>query len=312
MVRPIRLGAAIVSASGCVAVAVGASGASAAVVAGKAADGTRYRLDGSRLVVHLRQPVPRATVRCGDLAGLTPGRGGLIFADLVKRAIRSRRGSSAVRVRFARNIAARVSLCYITRPHEDPAVPSQRRRARMQLRSGAPPGCQTGRYELTQLDVGSVHILIASRGGLAWRACRPGDARPTPLFTDVIGNARVVTGPFVVTGDVLGWHVYHETRDGHSLSRVGATDLARRRRIGTITPRIEASSIAVSSSGILACIERPSFDDNAPATILARRLDGRIVTLDSSPDNALTNLRVDGTTVSWLHGGEPRSASVAS
>jgi hypothetical protein len=99
-------------------------------------------------------------------------------------------------------------------------------------------------------------------------------------------------------------------RVGGPSAIVRAVDLETGRRIGTIRPKVRASEVAVSSVGVLACIERSSADDNASATLLARRLDGKIVTLDSSPGNGLSGLHVDGTTVSWLRDGAQRSASV--
>ncbi len=303
----------VVAFASALAVLAGADLASAAAVVGKAADGTSYRLAGTRLVVHVRAPIGKATVRCADLAGLTPpraGHTGLIFGDVVKAAIRSHRGSLKLRVRFARDISSRVSLCFITRADEDPASPSRRRQAGMRLRSGKPAGCRAGRYESTLLSIGDVGIMFANRGGIALRACRVGDARPTRLVSDFAG-AHVVAGPFALSGDVIAAGLYHETRSGTSVSKLTAINLASAKKIGTITPQIRASVAAVSSAGVLACIQRPSWDDNAPATILARRLDGQIVTLDSSPGNGLSDLKVDGTTVSWLHDGAPRSASVA-
>src|SRR5215211_2954746 len=158
--------------------------AGAAVVVGKASDGTSYRLDGRRLVVHLRASIGRASVRCGDLAGVTPPRGGrteLVWADVARAAIRPRRGSSTVGVRFARDISSRVSLCFVTRRGERPASPPRKRRATMRLRSGTAAGCRPGRYEVTVLAIGSVDVLNAFGGGRALRACRPGDPRPTRL-----------------------------------------------------------------------------------------------------------------------------------
>jgi hypothetical protein len=309
---PRRLVSAIAIASAYAMVA-GAAGAGAAVVSGKAPDGTSFRLDRARLVVHLRAPVRDAAVRCGDVAGLTPrraGHAGLIFGDVVRRKARSRHAARTVRVRFARNISARVSVCFITRPGDDPASPSSRRQAHMRLRSGTPAGCRPGHNEVTLLSIGDVQILLASGGGVALRACRSGDARPTPLVSDFAG-LNVRAGPFRVSGDAVAAQIYHETPSGDPVSKVAAVDLATKRRIGTIKPRIRASEVAVSSAGVLACIERPSWDDNAGATVLARRRDGKIVTLDSSPGNVLSGLKVDGTTVSWLHGGAARSASVA-
>jgi hypothetical protein len=303
----------VIAVASAYAILASADGASAAAVVGKAADGTRYSLVGARLVVRLRTTVGGAAVRCGDLAGLTPvrtGHAGLIFGDVVKAAIRRHRGSLKLRVRFARDISSRVSLCFITRRGEDASSPSRRRQARMRLRSGKPVGCRPGRYESTLLSIGDVQILFASRGGLALRACRPGDARPTRLVSDFAG-ARVAVGPFALSGDVVAAHLYHETRSGDPVSIVGAVNLASGRTIGTIKPHIRASAVAVSSAGVLACIERPTLGDDAPATLLARRLDGQIVTLDGSPGNALSGLEVDGATVSWLHDGAPRSASVA-
>jgi hypothetical protein len=294
-------------------VVAGADGAGAAVVAGKAADGTSYQLVGRSLAMHVRAPIGRAAVRCGDLAGRTPpraGHAGLIFGDAVKAAIRSHRGSLKLRVRFARDISSRVSLCFMTRAHEAPASPSRRRQARMRLRSGKPAGCRPGRYEVTLLSIGTVDIIDAHRGGIALRACRLGDARPTGLVSDVAG-AHVVVGPFALSDGVIAAGLYHETRSGTPVSKLTAVNLGSGKTIGTITPQIRASAAAVSAAGVLACIQRPSWDNDAPATILARRLNGQIVTLDSSPGNGLSDLKVDGTTVSWLHDGAPRSASVA-
>jgi hypothetical protein len=283
--------------------ALGAPDAPAAVVTGKAQDGARYRLDGKRLVVRLRASARVAKVTCGDLAGTAPNRRATpIWADVVTASVHARRPARRFVVRFARDVSARASLCFVG--------PGVKHRARMRLRSGVSTGCRPGPYESTQLSVGAVDILIASRGGFAMRACRPGDARPTRLFSDVAGRVHISTGPFVVSGDVVGWHVYRETRAGRPLATVGAVNLATGRRIGTIHPQIRASAIAVSEAGVLACIQRASWDDNAPAAVLARRPNGQIVTLDSSPGNGLSDLRVSGTTVSWLHDGQPRSASV--
>jgi hypothetical protein len=121
---------------------------------------------------------------------------------------------------------------------------------------------------------------------------------------------HVSVGPLVLSGDVLGWTVYREKSSGEPLSTAGATNLDTGRRMGVIHPAIRASAIAVSEAGVLACIERSSFDDNASGTVVARRPSGQIVTLDSSPGNGLTDLKVSGTTVSWLHDGQPRSSSV--
>jgi hypothetical protein len=294
------------------AVLAAADAAGAAVVVGKASDGTSYRLHGHGLVLHLRASIGRASVRCGDLAGVTPSRRGrteLIWADVARAAIRPHRGSSTFRVRFARDISSRVSLCFVTRRGERPASPPRKRRATMRLQSGAPAGCRHGRYEVTVLSIGSVDLLNAFRGGRALRACRPGDPRPTRLLSD-FSDSKIELGPILLTGDVIALQRYREDA-GSPSSIVRAVNLETGRRIGTIRPKIKASEVAVSAVGVLACIERPSLDANAPATLLARRLDGKIVTLDSSPGNGLSGLHVAGTTVSWLHDGAQRSASVA-
>jgi len=307
---PTRVLLIVVCATGC-APALSATDAVAAVVTGKAQDGARFRLDGKRLVVRLRDPARLTKATCGDLAGLAPNRTATpIWADMATSAIHARRAARRLVVHFAHDVSARASLCFVTRRGETAAAPLMSRRARMRLQSGVSTGCRPGRYESTQLSVGAVDILIASGGGFALRACRPGDARPTALFSDVTGRVHVSTGPFVVAGDVVGWHVYRETRSGRQLATVGAVNLANGQRIGTIHPQIRASAIAVSEAGVVACIQRASWDDNAAATLLVRRTGGQVVSLDSSPGNGLTDLKLHGTTVFWLHDGQQRSAAL--
>lgn len=292
-------------------VCASAPGAAAAVVTGTAPDGTRYRLDGKRISVHLRARARVVKVTCGDLAGVTPTRAARpVWADVSTAAVRSHDRQRLVTVRLTRDLSARASLCFVTRRGEDAAAPRKQRRARMRLRSGTSAGCRPGRYEKTVLSIGPVDVLYASRGGLALRACRAGDARPIALFADVPGRMQISVGPFAVSGDVLGWNVYREKRSGEPLATAGATNLATGARIGVIHPEIRVAELAVSAAGVVACIERSSFADTASATLLARRPGGEVVTLDSSPGNDLAGLTVSGTTVSWLHDGQPRSSSV--
>jgi hypothetical protein len=293
--------------------------ASAAVLVGKAADGTSYRLAGKYVVVRLPKPVRAVDIRCGDVAGATPVRPAFaisIFADLVAARVRSRRAHRTLHAAFARDISPRVSACYLTAPGEyfEPEY-GDRRAAQMRLTAGRPAGCTTGRTEEETAVAGAVRITLAfGRGGLAWRACRPGDARPVFLFSDGYGDMNPDVGPFALAGDIVAWAFYHEDRYRFWTLTVGARDIATGHTVGTIKADPAAmyggaTEVAVSASGILACIEHFTFRDHTATRVLARRTDGQVLTLDETPGASLSNLAVDGSTVSWLHDGEPRSAS---
>jgi hypothetical protein len=299
-----------------IAVLACASSAPGAVLTGKARDGTRYRLDGKNLVVRLGHPVKRSVIRCGDAAGYLGNRAipQSIFADVVVATARPTHGTRRVQVRFARDISSRVSVCFRALHDDDQIFPGDPREANMRLRSGKSAGCRLARKERMRAVVGAVQItVVVDSANAVWRACRPGDPRPTSLFSDSVGDYDYqTTGPYVVAGDVLAWHWYHEDRYTDFSSVVGATDLATGRRIGAINLQAEASAVAVSSTGVLACIQLSWPSHGAAARVLARRLDGQVLTLDEAPGDSFSELAVSGSTVSWRHDGEPRTASVES
>jgi len=253
-----------------------------------------------------------------------------------------------LRIAFPRDLAGRTNLCSIVSsepsgspPHVLAPLFVAQIRAAMTVRRGRIRGCQPGPLESVLLDSAKVRVTVAhSTDGAStddgFRACLlpHGTLRPIDRAADVGGGPGTV-GQFTAAGRWLAWTDRYASRYSELASwTIRRVDMTVGRPTSIEIGPGAVTRVAVGANGAVSWVVEPNVITDAgsspptftfpAAELRAQRVGGSTVVLDRTVPVTcpigchvdtganLTNVVVgaDGGTVTWLHSGAPRSATV--
>ncbi|ADB54154.1 hypothetical protein [Conexibacter woesei] len=314
------------------AVAAPAQDGRSALATGRSQDGrASFRLEGRRLTVTLARRLerkgfagrPSATLVCGETVPVgSAARLPRTFDTVVaRRILRVHPGVRTVRALLDRDIARWANWCKL-RWHS--AARQLSLEAEMTLRSGTPPGCSPADPRLVMVENDRVLVMSATRrtewtSAAIYRACDKSSATWHELADAYQDRyAGWVQELFVVSGAWVAWR----TDDASSYAGKRTCTIQRKDLDGGPAQSIPmtqddasdtcATALALGSNGAVAWVVATWGQPSPPDRLNVLASSGTIVTLDTAPARTLTDIAIspDGGTVTWMNGGQPRSARV--